>query len=326
MLSFNFVFMKYIILATDDNFVQHCAVTITSVLEHNDGVYFFVLTEGLTNENIKILNELVVSYNSTIEFVTINSNLVANFPMPQSSGFSHISVATYYRLFMASLLPKYIDRVLYLDCDIVVRGNLTELFETDLEGFALGAVFQDDKILLQGDEYQRLGLSEEVGYFNAGVLLVNLKYWRDNNVEEQLLDYIVNHTADIKFHDQDTLNAVLASNTKTLDCKWNTLSIFLTKAIHDFSSPRCLKYKDQILSGTGRNPIVVHYVSRPKPWEWSCSHPYKNDYYYYLDKTVFCGWRPKWHGTKNELKDRWKNSMLLRNLPIFSKSGIFLKM
>lgn len=317
--------MKNIILSTDNNFVQHCAVTMTSILEQNNCVCFYILTEGLSPENEQILNDLVGSYHSTLMFLNIDSSIVEKFPMPQNVGFSHISVATYYRLFIASLLPKDIDKALYLDCDIVVRGTLDELFETVIDGYSLGAVFQDDPLLLRGDEFERLGLSNKVGYFNAGVLLINLKYWRENNVEKQLLDFISNHTADIRFHDQDTLNAVLASSTYTLDCKWNTLTIFLTKAIYRFTSPRCKKYRSQLFEGTGKNPCVVHFVSRPKPWEWSCSHPFKKDYYTYLDKTVYRGWRPKWKKTLKEVVERVKNYPILRGSGVFSDLGIFLR-
>lgn len=318
--------MNSIILATDDNFVQHCAVTITSILEHNDDICFYVLTEGLSDLNTKILNDVVASHNCRLQVLTIDSKLIEKFPMPQTAGFSHISVATYYRLFIASLLPTTIDKALYLDCDIVVRGALDELFNTELDGFSMGAVFQDDKLLLQGDEFSRLGLKESDGYFNAGVLLINLRYWRENDVEHKLLDFITEHTDRIKFHDQDTLNAVLASSVKTLDCKWNTLTIFLTEAIFSFTAPRCIAYREQILSGTGKNPIVVHFVSRPKPWEWSCSHPFKKDYYFYLDRTPFKGWRPKWKGSTKEIVDRIKNFPIIRSIKAFSRLGIFIRM
>lgn len=317
--------MKHIILATDNNFVQHCAVTMVSILENNKDVFFYILTEGLNEKNTQIIHDLAESYNCGFEILSIDSSIVKKFPMPQTAGFSHISTATYYRLFIASLLPESIEKVLYLDCDIVVRGKLDELFDLDLNGYSIAAVYQDDKILLQGDEYERLGLTAKDGYFNAGVLLINLKYWRINDVEHKLLSFIQENTANIKFHDQDTLNAVLTKSTKVLDCKWNTLSVFFTEAIFQFTSPRCVKYRNQILKGAGQNPTIVHFVSRPKPWEWSCSHPFKKEYYFYLDKTVFKGWRPKWSGSKKEIIDRIKNYPLLRKFKCFSRLGIFVR-
>lgn len=317
--------MKHIILATDNNFVQHCAVTMTSILEHNNEICFYILTEGLSAKNEKVLNDLVNKYHSKLNILSIDSSIVEKFPMPQTAGFSHISVATYYRLFIASLLPQDVNKVLYLDCDIVVRDSLDELFNIDIEGYSLGAVFQDDPLLLQGDEYERLGLQGETGYFNAGVLLINLKYWRDNDVEKRLLNYISNNTENIRFHDQDTLNAVLAPSALTLDCKWNTLTIFLTRAIYRFTSPRCINYRNQILSGVGKNPTIVHFVSRPKPWDWSCSHPFKKDYFTNLDKTVYHGWRPKWKRTFREVVERVKNITIIRGLGLFSDLGIFVR-
>lgn len=67
------------------------------------------------------------------------------------------------------------------------------------------------------------------------------------------------------------------------------LSIFLSKILYAFTSEKCVMYRQQIVDGGGKNPMIVHFVSRPKPWEWTCSHPYKGDYYHYLDMTPFAG-------------------------------------
>jgi len=314
-----------IVLASDNNFVQHCAVTMISVLNNNHGVHFYLLTEGLSEDNCSLLNDLVVNNGGRLDILIVTSDILKRVPMPQGIGFSHISVATYYRLFVASILPNTIDKIIYLDCDIVVRGDLSELDSLDMHGKPLAAVFQDDPLLLQGDEEVRLGIGRNQGYFNAGVLVINLSYWRNNNIERVLLDFIENNYSNIKFHDQDTLNAVLGPDTICLNCKWNMLSIFLSKALYAFTSERCVLYRQQIVDGAGKNPSVVHFVSRPKPWEWTCSHPYKRDYYYYLDKTPFTGWRPKPQWTFYNIKEKYKNSFPFRLLPVFNDSGIFIK-
>lgn len=314
-----------IVLSSDDNYVQHCAVTMVSVLRNNKNVKFFLLTEGLSTKNQKLLQNLVSQNGGRLKILTINNDILRHVPMPQNISVSHISVATYYRLFVASLLPSGIDKILYLDCDIVVRENLTELYSTEMDGYALAAVFQDDALLLQGDEFERLGIPSEQGYFNAGVLLINLKYWRDNIVENKLLNYIQANYLNIKFHDQDTLNAVLGKMTLCLPCKWNMLSVFLTKGLYKFTSKRCAKYRDEILSGSGKNPIIVHFVSRPKPWEWTCSHPYKSEYYKFLDYTPYKGWKPAKQIKLNSIKEKIKNMVPFKYLPIFKDEGIFIK-
>ena len=276
--------MINIVLATDDNYVQHCSVVIASVIKNNDAVNFYILTEGISSYNKELLLRQVEKNGSTITFCVVDSNLVNHLPMPKAGG-DHISLATYYRLFIDKLLPDTIDTVLYLDCDIVVRGSLVPLFNILMDDYALGAVYQSIRGRNNEDDFERLGIPREEGYFNAGVLLINLKYWRDYNVPQRLFAYIREHSSCIKQHDQDVLNAVLYKETMPISNIWNYLPIFYLK--HPQVFPRKVNYICHL-----QNPTIVHYVSVPKPWEFGAKHPFKSDYYKYLDLTPFRGWRP----------------------------------
>jgi lipopolysaccharide biosynthesis glycosyltransferase len=313
-----------IVLSTDNNFVQHCAVTMASILLNNRDVNFFILTADLTNDNRKILNDLAHKYNGAIDFLIVDSSILQKLPMPDGSFLNHVSIATYFRLFVASLLPECINKVIYLDCDIIVRNSLKELLDTDIDKYALAAVYQDDPNLINGDEYERLNIPSKYGYFNAGVLLINLRYWREYEVESKLLNYIYSNYSNIRFHDQDTLNGVLFAQTLCLSCKWNVLSYFLKNEIFHFTLSRCIEYKDELISGVGENPTVVHFVSRPKPWTWECVHPFKKDYYYYLQYTPFASWRPKVVLSKQVFKDKLKHFFPFYILPFVDKKGLYI--
>lgn len=121
-----------IILATDDNFVQHCCVAMTSVLLNDTDVQFYIFTEGLTQYNVELLTNQVVSYGGKIHICIVDSKIVSKFPMPTYAD-AHISIATYYRLFAAEILPQDIDKVIYMDCDMVARKSFAELWNTDIE-------------------------------------------------------------------------------------------------------------------------------------------------------------------------------------------------
>ena len=272
-----------ILLSTDDNFVQHCCVTMASVLENNKGVTFYLLTAGLKPENYKLLTNFVEAHNGILQICKVDDNITNRFPMPKEGG-EHISIATYYRLFAQKVLPSDADRVIYIDCDIVVRGSLEPLWKIDIDNYALGAVYQGMNSLTK-DDFERLGIPKEMGYFNAGVLLINLDYWRKHQVTERLFDYIKNNFHKIKQHDQDTLNAVLYNEVKPVSYAWNYLpQFFLVKKGLTF--PARVDYSEKI------DPIVIHYVSIPKPWDYGCYNPYTNEYFKYLDHTPFKGWRP----------------------------------
>lgn len=280
-----------IVLATDDKFVQHCTVAMLSILSHNSNVHFFILTEGLNEENKTYMSKIVSENNGEIEFCFVPSNIVKYFPM-SSLASNHISVATYYRLFITSLLPESIDKVIYLDCDMVIRSSLEDLWNTNINEYALGAVYQDLGWSDHNDCWERLGIPRNQGYFNAGCLLMNLKYLRTYNFQEKAVKYIKNNIKRIISHDQDVLNALFYNQTKMLDCKWNYLSLFLSLSISELEFPDGCKYAEEKCQD-GFEPVIVHFVSKPKPWHFGCKNPYAVEYYQYLQQTKWKSFKPK---------------------------------
>ena len=286
-----------ILLATDNNYIKHCIVTMVSILENNRSALFFILTEGLSADNIQKINQTCEKYNSSAEIITVPTNIVSQFPMPKNVS-DHISIATYYRLFASELLPNSINKIIYLDCDIVVRKSLDELWSISLDNYAIAAVYQNNEWSDSNHSWERLSISRKDGYFNAGVLFLNLQYWRENKVKERLLEYIRLHYDSIRSHDQDVLNAVLSKEVCSISCNWNFLPLYFNYRQYTF--PDKVNNLDDIAK-ISKSPSVVHFVFKPKPWEYGCTHPFKNDYFLYLDKSVFNGWRPSfsiksyWH-------------------------------
>lgn len=276
-----------IVCATDDNFVQHCSIMLVSLLENNKNVSIYILTEGLKENNKRIIIDEVSKYNADLNFCLVNSEIVKQFPMPDQKGLSHISRATYYRLFIAELLPASISKAIYLDCDIIINGSLEDLWNTDLSDYALAASLQ----IGHGFEALRLGYPIKYGYFNAGMNVINLDYFRKHNLSHKLIKYIINNTNKIKFHDQDALNGVLYDKTLHVLPQWNMISLFYIgslkrygdriegKLINDYNLEKKngKKFKDK--------PIVLHYVSKPKPWNKRCWHPKYDLYYVYAKRT-----------------------------------------
>ena len=274
--------------ATDDNFVQHCCIMLVSLLLNNSDVDIYILTEGLKPENEKIIRREVGKYNANIYFLIVDSDVVAKFPLPKDEGLKHISRATYYRLFMAELLPKEVHKVIYLDCDIIVDANIQDLWDIDLNEHAIAAVPQ----VGSGFEAFRLGYPVEYGYFNAGVNVLNLDYFRKNNITAKLIDYISVNYSYIKYHDQDTLNAVLFDKCLHLLPQWNMSSVaykaFLDKHGDSINGKIINEYKKEKanIKLFRNNPPILHYVSKPKPWNRNCVHPLYQKYYYYAQKTI----------------------------------------
>lgn len=288
--SSNIVNSMNIILATDDNFVQHCCVTISSVLKNNTDVNLYILSEGLSDQNKNIISSVVDNLNGNVFFCNVPSKIVEEFPMPKIAS-SHISIATYYRLFITELLPSEVEKAIYLDCDIVVKGSLKNLWNTDISEYSLGAVYQDLRWSDNENSWGRLGISRDLGYFNAGVLLINIKSLRQNDFYTKALDFIEKHYDLIVSHDQDVLNALLSEDTMPLECKWNFIPLFMKKTLTEKDFPTRCKYLDELNSNCFE-PIVIHFVSKPKPWQFGCSHPYRREYYKYLKSTPWSEYKP----------------------------------
>jgi lipopolysaccharide biosynthesis glycosyltransferase len=280
-----------ILLCSDNTYAPHLAATISSVVSNNSNVNFYVLTLDFSEYNKKLIERFVIENGSSIFFIYINDSLISGFPMSTEAS-NHISIETYLRLFAEHALPATIDKLIYLDSDIIVRHSLVELWNQDVSDFALGAVYQYNEWSYNNDTFSRLKYNKYFGYFNAGVLLINLVYWRENNVTKRLIEFINTNHNSIISHDQDTLNAVLYKETLPLECKWNVLPFFLGEELKEYTFPKFIEYFKEVET-VKANPSVVHFVSKPKPWEYGCNNVWKSEYFKYLDLTPWSGQRPK---------------------------------
>lgn len=201
--------------------------------------------------------------------------------LPGAAVSGHLSLATYYRLLLPDLLPRNVSRLLYLHCDLLVRHPIEALYNQNLGGKALGAVVNPPM-----RQQAALGLAEEDGYFNAGVLLMDLERWRAQGLHRRSRAYIEAHPGGLVCHDQDALNAMLRGNWQRLDPRWNQqFSFFMLSAAAVGLS------RDSIRRAR-RDPYIVHFTTDSKPWQATNAHPFRREYFAVLDQTMLRGWRP----------------------------------
>lgn len=300
-----------IVCSIDDNYVQHCSCMLVSFFENNkQGQHtIHLLSEGLTSKNIAFLTQLVESYGGEFCYYCVDSERIAMCPIKATD---HLSIATYYRLLMAELLPKHLDKVLYLDCDIVIDGSIDEFWNTSLDGYALAAV--EEMNTSAKDVYQRLEYDISYGYFNAGVLLVNLDYWRKENLTKVFFEYISTNQDKIRAHDQDVLNALLHDKCKHVSHKWNVEEAFYHYYVIKAWRKRDAKGMKRVLL----HPVILHYTWKPKPWNANCRHPFRMKYFDYLSKIqVFANQLP----SKAERRKAWRDCMYFKILILLGISG-----
>lgn len=180
--------MVHILCSTDKNYIMPTGVMMKSVSVNNadEDVCFHVIVDESVSwwQKQQLKNVLKGCKRHHVEFHVFDNSLLSIFPRIGEVKENYMTKATYYRLFVTKILSEDIDKVLYLDGDIVVDKSLKELWSTDLSGYGIAAVTDMSE---NQHDYHRLGYEKSLGYFNAGVLLINLQYWREHNVTDSSL-------------------------------------------------------------------------------------------------------------------------------------------
>lgn len=267
-----------IVCNIDNHYTLYCGVMLTSLFENNPDILFAVhiITDYLAPENRMKLEKLITERKNRVFFYEANPTLFSECPIGESK---HITLATYYRLLIPELLPAGLDKVLYLDCDMIIKSSIRELWETDLEGKALAAL--EDAPHAAATASARLHYPPASSYFNAGLMLIDLPYWRENRITSQAFEYIKTHPDDLLFHDQDVLNYLLHGKAVFIEPRWNLMDCFLTP------EPQIQPERREALKEAISFPAIIHFTGNKKPWNPKCENPYKKEYDFYLKLT---GW------------------------------------
>ena len=276
----------HISLNIDSAYVRFCCVTLASIFESNHGSCFciHILCNQLSSDETATIRSLVARYGSKVFFYTPDKSLLEGFQVRKFS--KRISLATYYRCILSAVLPETIKRVIYLDCDLLVLGSLVPLWETDLQGIGIAGV----RDIAADDErrYQILEYPSSHSYFNAGVLLINLEYWRQHHIAEASINLYREHPERILFNDQDILNILFHDNKIELDRKFNMQDGFYRR--------KCKIVSLEEL----QSPIILHFTNR-KPWEYDNQHPLRHLFFKFQDITIYSDLNPM-HSISNRIK------------------------
>ncbi|MDR3306065.1 MAG: glycosyltransferase family 8 protein [Endomicrobium sp.] len=297
----------------DNKYIPHLGVSITSILKNkneHDKLIFYVLDGGISKENKEKLLALKSIADFEIKFEKVEN---ARFSEIRVYGKDEITNASYYRLILPDICNTE-DKIIYLDCDLVVRTSLREMLEIDLMDYYIGAVVDTDFTR----QKKRLSLKQ---YVNAGVLLINALAWRRDNITAKVFDWAKKNKERVIYHDQDILNGALEQKIKVIDSAWNTQISKIEK-------------RDNTFDHTLADAKIIHYVAY-KPWkgplryipmsdlyfEYLAFTPWINLKYRFKLKNMFANFRRfiKWLFTVRNI------SKELKIIQIFGKSVIKLK-
>lgn len=231
-------------------YAEPLRVLLTSIMASNPKhtLRFHVICSDFSHEN-RLKNQTIIDYfkNGSIDYKEIDPAMFQGMRLPDYRVFP---LETYYQYLLGDVF-KELDRILYLDVDIVVRGDLAPLWEMNLDGFYCAGVvdFKCDK---NGHKYV-LGMSDSDVYVNSGVLLHNLTKIREDKKSQQLFADTFNLKDIIKYADQDIINYTYRGSVKAIDSIYNFGSSYVNR---QFSKRR--------------NAVIIHYLGKTKPWrKWN---------------------------------------------------------
>ncbi|HEV7333484.1 MAG TPA: glycosyltransferase family 8 protein [Flavisolibacter sp.] len=301
----------HIVCAGDNNFALPMAVMLHSLFRNASkaaGYKVYIISDGITPGNRKKLEAVIrrsrkqvdVVWKEAEEYLDRIKNFVVQDRYPRT---------TYLRLFIPEIVDAGLDRVIYLDGDMVVEQDIVALWETDMSDNILLAVqdFLWTTVSSQGalaKTYRQLGLEPETPFFNTGMYLMNVARYKENNVSQKACDYLEQYPEHINFVDQDALNAAVLGQCGLLDPKWNVQII----TINDFGQHtemdalQLIARRKDLLN----NPYILHYNGHVKPWYLQGDKLSLNRFLFYLKSS---GWFTRFEYSRWYLKTFRKYAM-----------------
>lgn len=242
-----------ILFSINAKFVPLTKICIQSILRFDSNIDFYIFHHDLTEENKQDLQGSFTS--CTFHFMRIDEKIFEGFPIS-----SRYPLEIYYRLFASSILPDNLNRILYLDVDIVAIRSLKELYTMNFDGNAYIACSHVNENMTHMNA-KRLGLKKDVPYINTGVLLMNLQLLRTIWDKNAILNYVNANKKKLVLFDQDILTALYGNRTKIIDYKKYNLSERMLN-IYNLRNPQ-----NRIdLDWVKKNSVIIHYCGRMKPW------------------------------------------------------------
>ncbi len=304
-----------VVYSTSDLYSELAATSIVSLLENNkdvDEIRIYVIDIGISEKHRQDLLDMVESYGRHLEYLEdLNVEDIAHTKI--NVGRWHIS--TFSRLFLLHVLPEGIGKVIYIDCDMIIRHSLKSLWEMDMEG--TWCMSADD---CRGKMYRvDIDIPTDSIYTNNGLMVIDLDAWKKNDVETMFIDFINRFHGDVTYMDQGVLNGVFQpmKKVKLLPISYNAQTACYDLGFDGLQAcrkPVWAYSKEEFNKGIS-DPVVVHFttcfLSGTRPWFKKDGHPYREEFLHYRSLTP---WKdePLWDdNTKTKKKIMTKISQIL---------------
>lgn len=271
-----------IVFASDNNYAQHTAVAMASVLVNTkvpQKIQFYLIDDEIQQENKEKITKTVQNLGGNIEFIKIKNSKLEDCYV---SG--ELSRASYFRLDIANILGESIEKIIYLDCDLLVYDDIEKMWQLDMGGKPVAAtcdlgIMASARVRKQKNKF--IELPFDAPYFNAGVLIMDLKKWRDGNYAEAIIALATQNK--YPNHDQDALNKFFMNNWQEIPLRWDVIPPVFNLFLKILNKPDLRKKAIE----AKLNPAIFHYAGGYKPWEYEIHDGFNDKYYEYLKLTEY---------------------------------------
>lgn len=246
----------------DAAYVRPMGVSLTSIAVNNPNIniHAHLFYSSLGNGDLIKFERMVECYpHLSISLYNVDDQIIKMLPVKR-----YLPLATYFRLMMPNILTE-IDKMLYLDSDVLCLGDIAEIMELDLNDKTAFTISDVNFIASKRIEALSLNLGK---YFNAGIMLINIKKWNAQNISEKAFSLLCKTPDKFSFLDQDVLNIVLENDTQYIDKKWNFV-------LTSDNIPSDVKF--------------LHCVSHPKPWKIFCQSKSQSLFLHYESLSPWSG-------------------------------------
>lgn len=265
-----------IVIVSDDNYVQHAGVMLTSLFESNCEHHFrvFMITDGISSTNKSRLERLVIQYQNNIEFLTPSDESKKKISLDINSlNSGKWNPMIYYKLFIPHILPQEVTRCIFLDVDMVIVDDLMPLYETYLNKGEIIAAVEDVVSCIPRKEI--LGMNPTQPYINSGVMLCDVTRWREEENKRPIFQFVSEWSSKI-INEQDVIAVYMKDKIKLLPIRWNMVGCNYLRQRFVFP-----KYYPE-LTEARKYPAIHHFCTLVQPWYADSPHPYRNLYVKYL--------------------------------------------
>ncbi len=244
-----------ILVSLNSNYIYPLCVMLNSLAKTNSDNHFdiYVAYSSLTEEDFDRMEKALKNIDAVIHKVHVDDGIFSGAPV-----LNRLSKETYYRLLIGDILPESVHKILYLDPDIVINKDLSELYNIDLSGKVIAGGTHVPEFMRKINAF-RLNLKKSSPYINAGVLLINLDEWRKTVTLKEILDYISANIKKLFLADQDVVNYL-----------FDDVKISIDERIYNLDEKTYKKYssgKNRIdLEWVRKNTVIIHFNGSQKPW------------------------------------------------------------